>query len=96
MKLNSYIWMPHKTSTTLSREENIVENKKYEDTLKSIKQYIKDRLRKSFEYEWGISDNRSDRLFTETIIELQLIDHMIDECFDTYGYKREVCESNER
>lgn len=74
--------------------ELISENEKYTKTLCDIKQHIKDKVRKSLEYDWGISSNRSDRLFTETVVELQLIEHMIDECLDTYGYKNteEVCE----
>lgn len=49
-----------------------------EKSLREIKQHIKDKVRKSLEYEWGITCNRSDRLFTETVIELQLIESMID------------------
>lgn len=50
--------------------------------LERIKQYIKDKVRKSFEVDWGISDKRSDRLFSETIVELQLIESMIDDILE--------------
>lgn len=50
--------------------------------LERIKQHIKDKVRKSFEVDWGISDKRSDRLFGETIVELQLIESMIDDILD--------------
>lgn len=36
-------------------------------------EYIEDKIKKSFEYESGITKNYKDRLFTETIIELQII-----------------------
>ena len=52
------------------------------DGLNKIKQYIKDKVRKSFEVDWGISDRRSDRLFSETIVELQIIESMIDDILD--------------
>lgn len=48
------------------------------EALEKIKQHIKDKVRKSFEYDWGISSCMSDRLFSETIVELQLIESMID------------------
>ena len=49
-----------------------------EKSLREIKQHIKDKVRKSLEYDWGISGRSSDRLFTETVIELQIIESMID------------------
>lgn len=50
--------------------------------LEKIKDYIDDKIRKSFEVDWGISDKRSDRLFTETVVELQLIEQMIDDILE--------------
>lgn len=60
----------------------IKETVTYEDGLKTIKQHIKDKVRKSFEVDWGISDKRSDRLMTETVVELQIIEQMIDEILE--------------
>ena len=54
-------------------------NKKLEDSLKEIKQHIRNKIKKSFDYDYGIGGSSSDRLFTETIIELDLIENMIDE-----------------
>ena len=52
------------------------------EDLEKIKQHIENKIRKSFEVDWGISDKRSDRLFTETIVELQIIEQMIDEILE--------------
>ena len=46
--------------------------------LTEVKNYIHNKIQKSMEYDMGINDNRSDRLFTETVIELQIIESMID------------------
>lgn len=46
--------------------------------LQEIKNYIHNKIQKSMEYDMGINDNRSDHLFTETVIELQIIESMID------------------
>lgn len=86
------------TKTQLTDEEAEAEIKQYsaqmrfygmaneisrlEDGLKTIKQHIKDKVRKSFEVDWGISDKLSDKLFTETVVELQLIEQMIDEILE--------------
>lgn len=45
---------------------------------KAIK-YIEDKIKKSFEYDYGINSARcsKDRLFTETVIELQIIKDML-------------------
>ena len=69
-------------STQMRFYEIANEISRLEDGLKTIKQHIKDKIRKSFEVDWGISDKRSDRLFTETVIELDLIEHMIDEILE--------------
>ena len=53
--------------------------------LNDIGQHIKDKVRKSFEVDWGISDKLSDRLFTETIVELQIIEQMINDALDRKG-----------
>ena len=59
--------------------ENLLQkNEKLEKSMKDIKQHIKDKVRKSLEYDWGIGGRSSDRLFTETVVELQLIESMID------------------
>ena len=50
-----------------------------------IGQHIKDKVRKSLEVDWGISNKLSDRLFTETIVELQIIEQMINDALDRKG-----------
>lgn len=50
--------------------------------LEKIKDYIDWKIKKSFEVDWGISDKRSDRLFSETIAELQIIESMIDDILE--------------
>jgi hypothetical protein len=62
--------------------ELLEEYYRLEDGLKTIKQHIKDKVRKSFEVDWGISDKLSDKLFTETVVELQIIEQMIDQCLE--------------
>lgn len=49
------------------------------ETLKKIKLYIREKIHNSFRYDWGLGGKASDRLFTETVVELQLIEQMIDE-----------------
>lgn len=39
--------------------------------------YIDDKIEKSFKADWGLSENRADRLMTETVIELQIIQSML-------------------
>lgn len=52
-------------------------NRKDEKVERVIK-YIQNKIRKSFEYDSGISPkNYKDRLFTETIVELQCIEEML-------------------
>lgn len=49
------------------------------ENVKRAKDYIKDKIQKSFKYDYGIdTSNPSDRLFTETVIELQIIDAILD------------------
>lgn len=50
--------------------------------LEKIKAYIDWKIKKSFEVDMGISDKLSDRLFTETVVELQLIEQMIDDILE--------------
>ena len=43
-----------------------------------ILDYIKDKIMKSFKADYGLEGGKSsDRLFTETVIELQLIEKML-------------------
>ena len=53
--------------------------------LADIEQHIKDKVRKSFEVDWGISDKRSDRLMTETVVELQIIEEMARNALEKKG-----------
>lgn len=53
--------------------------------LRDIEQHIKDKVRKSFEVDLGISDKLSDRLMTETVVELQIIEQMINDALEKKG-----------
>lgn len=56
-------------------------DKQYEElesVLNEVRKYVKNKIKKSFEVDCGISDKRSDRLFTETIVELQLIENILN------------------
>lgn len=51
-----------------------------EEVIKEVRETIKTKLRKSFAYDYGLSGvdaTGKDRLFTETVIELQLIDEIL-------------------
>ena len=51
-----------------------------EEVIKEARETIKTKLQKSFAYDYGLSGvdaPSKDRLFTETIIELQLIDKIL-------------------
>lgn len=63
-------------------EELLDEYYRLRDGLKNIKQYIKTKIGNSALCDWGISDKLSDRLFTETVVELQIIEQMIDEILE--------------
>ena len=39
--------------------------------------YIEDRIEKSFKADFGISNCLADRLLTDTVIELQIIESML-------------------
>ena len=51
--------------------------KSSEERIKDVLDYINDKITRSFKADYGLSDVRSDRLFTETIIELQIIADML-------------------
>lgn len=53
------------------------ENKELKSKLKKVSEYTKDKIVKSWKYDYGISNNSKDRLFTETVIELQIINDMV-------------------
>ena len=55
------------------------------DELENIKQHISEKIDKNFKYEMGMSDTVSDRLFTETVVELQVILDKIDKLLDKNG-----------
>ena len=51
-----------------------------EEVIKEARETIKTKLQKSFAYDYGLSGvdaTGKDRLFTETVIELQLIDEIL-------------------
>ena len=48
------------------------------DRINDLRDYIDTKIQKSRDVDWGLSDNRSDRLMTETVIELQLILEKVD------------------
>ncbi len=50
-----------------------------EDRVSNAKKYINEKIRRSFKYDYGFDiDHPSDRLFTETVIEMQLIESLLD------------------
>lgn len=51
--------------------------KSSEERIKDVLDYINDKITRSFKADYGLSDVRSDRLFTETVIELQIIADML-------------------
>lgn len=54
--------------------------KEKEEVIKEARETIKTKLQKSFAYDYGLSGvdaTGKDRLFTETVIELQLIDKIL-------------------
>lgn len=53
-----------KTAEKLARTDKVIK-------------YIDDKIKKSFKADYGLSENRKDRLMTETIIELQIIESML-------------------
>lgn len=53
--------------------------------VKEVRDYIDNKIQKSMKYDWGISGNRSDRMFTETVIELQLVIEKLDEIIESKG-----------
>ena len=53
--------------------------------LDDIRMHIKNKVRKSFEVDWGISNIRSDRLMTETVVELQIIEELINAVLEEKG-----------
>ena len=68
------------TKVTLEDDEEVIFIRK--DEIEKIKDYIKDKLRKSLEYDLCLHNNRCDRLFTETTVELQKIEDMIDKLLE--------------
>ena len=63
-------------------------DKQYEElesVLNEVRKYIKDKIKKSFEVDCGISNIRSDRLMTETVVELQLIEEMVNKALEKKG-----------
>jgi bacillopeptidase F (M6 metalloprotease family) len=64
----------------LTKERNA-----YLKCLKDIKQYIRVKIRKSFDYDFGKGGTDADGLYVETITELDLIEHMIDEVLEKEG-----------
>lgn len=45
---------------------------------KEVVDYTTDKIKKSFEYDCGIAGQCTDRLFTETVIEFQLIQQKLN------------------
>ena len=52
---------------------------KLQQALNEIREYCNTKISKSFKYDFGLDNsNPSDRLFTETVFELQRIQEIID------------------
>ena len=63
-------------------------DKQYEElesVLNEVRKYVKDKIKNSFEVDCGISNFRSDRLMTETVVELQLIEEMVNKALEKKG-----------
>ena len=59
------------------------------EKIKDLRNYIDTKIQKSFDVDFGRSDKRSDRLMTETVIELQLIIEKLDSIlFDEFVKER--------
>lgn len=73
----------------LKRREEMAKLEKdiYKEQLIKIKKYISNKLLKSWEVEMGLNNSRSDRLMTETVTELQIIENMIDEVMTWEDYE---------
>lgn len=54
----------------------------YKEALEKVRRHIKNKTLKSFKYDIGISDDCEGRLMTETVIELQVIEDMINRMVD--------------
>lgn len=55
------------------------------EKVKDVRDYIDKKIEKSFDVDFGRSDCLADRLFTETIIELQLVIQKLDEIIESKG-----------
>lgn len=53
--------------------------------VKDVRDYIDQKIEKSFDVDFGRSDCLADRLFTETIVELQLVIQKLDEIIESKG-----------
>jgi hypothetical protein len=53
--------------------------------VKDVRDYIDKKIEKSFDVDFGRSDHLADRLFTETIVELQLVIQKLDEIIESKG-----------
>ena len=61
-------------------EDFAVQYYNLQEVIKEARETIKTKLQKSFAYDYGLSGvdaTGKDRLFTETVIELQLIDEIL-------------------
>ena len=58
------------------------ENHEVIESIEELKCYINDKIKRSFDVDFGKSNALSDRLFTETIVELQLILEKLDEILE--------------
>ena len=63
------------------------ENNIYKEQLKRIKKHIEKKTLSSWQADMGMSSDRSDRLMTETVVELQVIESMIDEVMTYEDYE---------
>lgn len=61
-------------------ETILQENQQLKSIIEKTIEHIKDKINKSFNYDYGFDTrNPSDRLFAETIIELELIQEMLED-----------------
>ena len=55
------------------------------EKVKAVRDYIDKKIEKSFDVDFGRSGIISDRLMTETVIELQLVIEKLDEILESKG-----------
>lgn len=81
--MNKFYYLKDMTQEDLNQlalERNTLqqENQKYKEVFDKVREYIKSKINKSFKCDYSLDNsNSNDRLFTETGIELEIIDNIL-------------------